>query len=274
MIWKGFEDTIILAGHRGERFNAPENTITSFRRAIEIGVDMIETDVHMTADHEIVLMHDHQVDRTTDGTGKICDMTLEKFKSLNAAKDFERFPREAPPTLKEFLELCARQDRLLIDFELKEYPETGHESFAFECVEKTIDMIEQYGFADLCMLNSFSGRLLEYIDEKYPRRYQLHGFYPFQALGPTTRDPRAYLNWLCMLNLFYLPDGSAQSFNFHTPPRRYFDTVKEAGIDIGVGGNIASREEISQCIEMGARMITSDYPADTLACLRDMGLHA
>ena len=65
MIWKGYEDTVILSGHRGVRFTAPENTMTAFHRAIDIGVDMIETDVHMTRDHELVLMHDHEVDRRT-----------------------------------------------------------------------------------------------------------------------------------------------------------------------------------------------------------------
>ena len=274
MIWKGFEDTVIVAGHRGERFNTPENTQTAFQKALDYGVDMIETDIRMTADRELVIMHDAQVERTTDGKGLVSGMTLEQFKTLNAAYGFERYEAEAPPSLREFLELCAPHDKLLINFELKDYPVAGNEAFAFACADKTIAMIEEYGLTDRCLLNSFSGALLEYIAEKYPGRYQLHGFYPYQALGKTTRNPESFLNWLCILNLSYDQEGKPHSFNFHTPPKQYFDTVRNVGIDIGVGSGVWSREEMQQCIRMGAKMITADYPEDTLRILRELGYHA
>ena len=75
---------------------------------------------------------------------------------------------------------------MLIDFELKEYPVEGNEAVAYECADRTIQMLEEYGFGERCVLNSFSGKLLEYIDEKYGHRYRLHGYYPY--LWPTSRD--------------------------------------------------------------------------------------
>ena len=99
MMWEGHPSKMLVATHRGERFTAPENTISSFERSIAMGVDMIETDVRMTKDHELVIMHDPTVDRTTDGTGMVRDLTLAQFKALDAAADFEDYPREAPPTL-------------------------------------------------------------------------------------------------------------------------------------------------------------------------------
>ena len=274
MIWKGFEDTVIVAGHRGVRFTAPENTLTAFQKALDCGVDMIETDVHMTADRELVVMHDSKVDRTTDGTGFISDMTLEHFKTLDAAYGFERYQTEAPPSLREFLDLCAPHDGLLINFELKDYPTPGNETFAYACADKTIAMIEKYQLTDRCLINSFSGALLEYVADKYGKRYQLHGFYPYQAIGKTSRNPAAFLDWLCILNLSYGADDKPQSFNFHTPPQKYFDTVRRDGIDIGVGSGVASREETEQCVQLGAKMITADYPEDTLHILRALGYHA
>ena len=161
MMWEGHPSKMLVATHRGERFTAPENTLTAFQRAIDVGVDMIETDVRMTKDRELVIMHDPTVDRTTDGTGLVHEMTLAQFKALDAAADFEDFPREAPPTLEEFLKLCARCDNMLIDFELKEYPVEGNEAVAYECADRTIQMLEEYGFGERCVLNSFNGKLLE-----------------------------------------------------------------------------------------------------------------
>ena len=85
MMWEGHPSRMLVATHRGERFTAPENTITAFQRAIDAGVDMIETDVRMTKDRELVIMHDPTVDRTTDGTGLVHEMTLAQFKVLDAA---------------------------------------------------------------------------------------------------------------------------------------------------------------------------------------------
>ena len=140
-------------------------TLEGFRSTFSAGLDishfMIETDVRMTKDHELVIMHDPTVDRTTDGTGLVHEMTLAQFKALDAAAGFEDFPREAPPTLEEFLKLCARCDSMLIDFELKEYPVEGNEAVAYECADRTIQMLEEYGFGERCVLNSFNGKLLE-----------------------------------------------------------------------------------------------------------------
>jgi glycerophosphoryl diester phosphodiesterase len=273
MLWEGHRSKVLVASHRGERFTAPENTITAFRRSIDAGVDMIETDVRMTADHELVLMHDADVTRTTDGTGLICDMTLKQFKSLNAAHNFEEFAPEAAPTLEEFLKLCALNEDLLINFELKEYPTPGREAFAYECCDRTIDMLEKYGFGKRCVLNSFSGKLLEYIDEKYEHRYRLHGFYPYPVMADMSRDPRSYLWCLCISSVEILPDGTHKRFNFNVPPKRYFDDVRAAGIEPWVCAGIYSEPEIVRSAQYGASLITTDYPAMVLSVLRKNGYH-
>lgn len=62
----------------------PENTMDSFRSAVELGVDMLETDIHVSKDGKLVLIHDHEVDRTTDGTGLVREKTFEELEKLNA----------------------------------------------------------------------------------------------------------------------------------------------------------------------------------------------
>ena len=95
---------IVIAGHRGNPAAFPENTMDSFRSAVELGVDMVETDIHVSRDGKLVLIHDHEVDRTTDGTGLVREKTFEELETLNAGT------AERPakiPTLREFLDYCA-----------------------------------------------------------------------------------------------------------------------------------------------------------------------
>ena len=71
---------ITLTAHRGWRSKYPENTMLSFRKALELDIDGIEMDAHMTRDYHIVVCHDAKLDRTTDSTGAICQMTLEEVR--------------------------------------------------------------------------------------------------------------------------------------------------------------------------------------------------
>jgi len=276
-MWEGHNSRVLVAAHRGARFIYPENTMPAFRYAIEQGVDMIETDVRMTRDHQLVLMHDAAVDRTTDGKGAVCDMTLAEFKALNAAADYDDYPEGvSPPTLEEFLTLCSRHDGLLIDFELKEYPTPGREEWAYECCDRTIEMLEAYGFGDRCVLNSFSARLLEYIVKKYGDRYRLHGYYPYAVLRDSDHeDPswyKQYFYCLCISSVAFGPDGPHR-YNFNVPKKAYFDAVLAEGIEPWVCAGIYSEPEIIRCAELGASLITTDYPATILEALRRHGYH-
>jgi glycerophosphoryl diester phosphodiesterase len=76
--------------HRGHSIAAPENTLDAYRRAIELGIDMIECDVNLTRDGELVMIHDWTVDRTTDGTGRVADLTLAEVRQLDAGAWFGR----------------------------------------------------------------------------------------------------------------------------------------------------------------------------------------
>ena len=82
--WTFNKKNIWVAAHRGWSKKYPENTLLAFKEAIALGVDQLETDVHMTKDGELVLIHDKTVDRTTNGTGAVKDMTLEQLKALDA----------------------------------------------------------------------------------------------------------------------------------------------------------------------------------------------
>jgi glycerophosphoryl diester phosphodiesterase len=75
---------VIITGHRGALGTEPENTLRSFRRAVADGCDEIELDLRVSADGELVIMHDATVDRTTSGSGEVAGLTLDKLRSLDA----------------------------------------------------------------------------------------------------------------------------------------------------------------------------------------------
>jgi glycerophosphoryl diester phosphodiesterase len=105
-------DHFMNIAHRGGRRLAPENTLVAFQNAVDLGVDVLELDVHSTSDGVIVVLHDQSVDRTTDGSGQIHGMTFEALRELDAAYHFsmdggETYPYRGEgvlvPTLAEVL---------------------------------------------------------------------------------------------------------------------------------------------------------------------------
>jgi glycerophosphoryl diester phosphodiesterase len=94
-----------LMAHRGNSLLCPENTMAAFRQALADGADIIETDLHLTADGVFVCIHDATVDRTTDGAGAVADMTFAELRSLSAAYGRAEFQAERVPTLAELAAL-------------------------------------------------------------------------------------------------------------------------------------------------------------------------
>ena len=111
--------------HRGASLEAPENTLAAFRRAMELGADLIELDVHQTSDGHVVVIHDETVDRTTDGSGAVRAMTLRELRRLDAGSWMgPHFAGERVPTLLEVLELTRGQIGLAIEIKAgsRRYP--------------------------------------------------------------------------------------------------------------------------------------------------------
>lgn len=104
--------------HRGASAKAPENTLSAFRLAHELGADGVELDVQLTADGHVVVIHDETLDRTTTGKGPVRDRTLKEVKSLDASYGVEGFLGEPVPTLEEVLALL-RPTGMSVNIELK-----------------------------------------------------------------------------------------------------------------------------------------------------------
>lgn len=104
-----------VIAHRGFSGKYPENTACAFRAALELNVHMVEFDVRLTKDEQLVIMHDATVDRTTNGSGQVAEMTLSQLEVLDAGGWFDsRFAKERIPTLREALDLLEGKVRLNI----------------------------------------------------------------------------------------------------------------------------------------------------------------
>ena len=152
-IWIGetFLTQVINYAHRGASAYYPENTLTAFEKALELGATGIETDIQMTKDGELILIHDEILTRTTGVKGFVKDFTLKEIKELDAGSWFkEEFTNERIPTLDEFFDLIVRQD-ILINLELKSgvvlYPDIE---------KKVVEKIKAYDLTDRVIISSFN----------------------------------------------------------------------------------------------------------------------
>jgi glycerophosphoryl diester phosphodiesterase len=103
-------------GHRGARFEAPENTLPGFRYALDLGIQALEFDVHLTADEQLVVIHDDTVDRTTDGTGRVAELSLSEIQALDARSIFPDWPEPCfVPTLGQVLDTVSGTPDLIIE---------------------------------------------------------------------------------------------------------------------------------------------------------------
>lgn len=117
---------VLKIGHRGANGYEPENTLISFEKAIQMGADGIELDVHLSLDGHLIVIHDETIDRTTNGKGIVNQLTLRELKSFRINDEHEM------PTLEEVLDLI--NQRCFVNIELKNQ----------EAVQKVVQLIEQY----------------------------------------------------------------------------------------------------------------------------------
>ena len=119
-------DKILKIGHRGAKGYEPENTLISFEKAIAMGADGIELDVHLSLDGYLIVIHDETIDRTTNGKGVVNQLTVEELKSFRINDTYEI------PTLEEVLDLV--NQRCFVNIELKNQ----------DTAEKVVQLIERY----------------------------------------------------------------------------------------------------------------------------------
>jgi glycerophosphoryl diester phosphodiesterase len=241
---------MILYGHRGARNEAPENTLTGFRHALRQGITAFEFDVHLSADDQLVVIHDPTVDRTTNGTGPVAAMTVAELARLDARSIFPDWPERAwVPTLTEVLDLVAGAEDMEIEIK------TDRPDRLQRVAELVLDAIGRYGIAARATVTSFDPVALEAVARLAPT--QRRGFI---AKFETAEDLATALRVGARHCAIPIKTGS----------RERVQEAHAAGLRVtGWQGN--TREDIDTLRAWGVDAITSDYPTLARAVLREAG---
>ena len=260
------EAKVTLTAHRGWRAKYPENTMRGFREAMKLDIDGIEMDVHMTKDYRIVICHDPNLDRTTDKSGWIRNMTLEEVREADAGIKFsEEFKGEKIPTMEEFLELMASRPDLRLLLELKDYPEEIGD-FAYASAALTLSLCQKYGVygKDRLTVITFSTAICAWLRTRYAKDdFYIHGFYPKPLMkGYESDDPYKYYDEVCLFNHGEKdPQGFPVDHGTIVADKARYREFELMGIRPCVYYRLNTDEEVyRQSFENGATGFTSDDP--------------
>lgn len=180
---------LTVVAHRGGAALGPENTLLTIARGMAAGADMIEIDIHQTADGKLVVCHDQSIDRTTDGSGLIRELTLDEIRSHNIVDEDGNVTDLKIPTFDEVLELVDGKVKLLVEIKRTGDIYKGIES-------QMIDAVAAHNAQSWVVAQSFDDSVLE----------NLHGI-----------DPQLRLEKLWVFKFAGLPvgvDGSLSGYSF------------------------------------------------------------
>lgn len=235
----------MIYGHRGASAHAPENTLEAFRLAMEMGADGFELDVHLSKDGELVVIHDETVDRTTDGTGFVRELTLQQLKELDASNAMGGYKDCRIPTLKEVYTLI-QDTHHIVNVEIKtdecDYPEIE---------EKCLALAKEMGVEDRIIYSSFNHyTLLKMRRLKSDVKLGM-------LFGDIMVKPWEYAK---QLNVDYL---HPMKLNIYVPD--FAEKATEAGYGINMW-TVNDKATIAFCLEQNVGIITN-YP-DVAVALR------
>ncbi|MFT5369362.1 MAG: glycerophosphoryl diester phosphodiesterase, partial [Candidatus Latescibacterota bacterium] len=132
--------------HRGFSSQYPENTILAFQKALDIGIDWMEFDLQVTADHHVVVMHDKTVDRTTNGNGRVSDLTLAQVKELDAGSHLDpKFAGERVPTFEAVVDLLAGKAKMAVELKFE----------GLDPIGLVLDILQACNLIDQVSISSF-----------------------------------------------------------------------------------------------------------------------
>ncbi|MCG7345727.1 glycerophosphodiester phosphodiesterase [Sporosarcina sp. ACRSL] len=232
---------MISVAHRGASSLAPENTLAAFHKAVELRADYLETDVHLSKDGELIIMHDDKIDRTTNGSGYIKEMTLAELKELDAGGTFGReFEGESIITLNELLEEFYDQVGFLIELKNpKNYP--GIE-------EKVVELVKDYYEFSSIIIQSFDADSMMKVHTLLPEIEVAVLIHPSESLLSAKR--------LDELTSF----ASYINFNVSFVSKRTVDNVHKRGSKVLVWSK-KDKRLVSKAQKFGVDGIISDFSA-------------
>jgi len=226
---------IKVFGHRGCAGLEPENTIRAFKRAIDLGVDLIEFDVRMTRDKKLVVIHDEKLDRTTNGIGFVKDFNFAEIRKFDAGKG------EKIPSLEETINFLKNKKPIIV-IEIKE-PET---------TEKILEIIKKEKLEDKVLIVSFwldALKKLKKIDPKIKTGV---------LFGKKVKN---------MISLIKEIKADGLGLEYHSIDKEIVKDCHKENFKINAW-TVNEFEDIRKMIKLGVDIISSNYPNRVLAILK------
>jgi len=236
-----------IVGHRGSSADRPENTLASYRRAMEAGATMMEMDVRSTKDNAIISLHDADLKRTTNGKGLARDFTLEEIRKLDAGSWFDpKYKDERVPTMREILELGKGKIDILLDLQ------SAGEDYTEEYVRRIADEVRKHGEPKRVWLGVRSVPAAKLFRALLPEAKQI-GLIPtadtIDAFAEAKVDMiRLWPKWLGDTTLI---------------PR-----VRKHGLLLHLNGTVGAEDETRMLLAFEPDSLASDDPARLVATLK------
>ncbi|MBO9130992.1 glycerophosphodiester phosphodiesterase [Bacillus sp. 165] len=244
----------LVYAHQGGDGFAPSNTLEAFRLSNQLGVDGFETDVHLTKDGQVILMHDETVDRTTDGHGKVSEMTLAEIKKLDAgysylAPDGTYSYRDKGVKVPTLDEIFKEFPNMRYSIELK----TNSKSLA----EKVHRKIKQYHMEGKVSVASFHDDVLEYFQQISNREIAI-------SASPTPVRNFVIAHLLHMdkisnLKSYQVFEIPLEASDITLATDRLVDSLHKRNIAVNFW-TINDEDGVRKCLEIGADGIITDHP--------------
>ncbi|TMW73359.1 glycerophosphodiester phosphodiesterase [Alteribacter natronophilus] len=254
--FEGLDRPAVIA-HQGGEHLAPSNTLEAFENADRLGVDVIEFDVHVTSDGVPVAIHDSTVDRTTDGSGKVNDLTLEDIQSLDAGYYFrdlegEHSFRDQGVIIPSVEEIFQAFGHMKMNIELKA---TNDRDRYEELVQSVWELIAEYGMENNVLVASFEQDLIDSFQE-------LSG--GAAVSGGRQEVTRFVVFHKLFLNSLYTPQVDAvqipvEESIFNLADRSLIRGAHQRGMDVHYW-TINDQETMQKLIDLGADGIITDRP--------------
>ena len=231
-----------IFAHRGSKGTHPENTLASFKEAVRVGSDGIELDVHLTKDGHLVVIHDETVDRTTNGTGEIRNLTLEEIKAMDAGSWFHnKYATEKIPTLEEVLLL------------LTELGFNGQLN-----IELKTDVIQYEGLVEKCLALQST--------KDWPFAIVYSSFNPYTLVELKQANPSQEIGLLFESKEWANKGDAMLKKESYHPDLKLLDWMLEWNtkqLPLRVW-TVNEEKDINRCFELQIEAIFTDYPEKAL----------
>jgi len=222
---------VLKIAHRGASDYAPENTLEAFRKAVKLKVDVVEFDVHHTKDNKLVVMHDHNIKRTTDGLGLIKNLTFKKLRKFHESNG------ESVPTLQEVLDIL--KGKCICKIDIKDQG----------ILEKVLKVIKKNHIEDSVIITSQLISVLRKVKNLSPEiKIELGGFKekkPIKEMIKEVKDIKAEIisPHYSIITKKLVEEAHKNGLEVHVwtvDDKKTMEKMKKIGVD-GITSNYADR---------------------------------